>query len=357
MSITLIQRNSENSYISSKDDLLEYLKEKNFIKINDSLFEYIQDCPKEIYKSRFDQFIQKYQTCSSQFKELFWTRRGYSEEEAKSKIKEIQKSNNAKVVYNPENNPTKLEYYIKRGSSSEEAKIKLSQFQSKNSPRCLIHWLNKGYSEEEAKIKLAEYQNNSEFIDFENRLTNTNLDWYKNKGYSEEESKTLLQERQNTSSREKLMQKYTLEETEEKLYNIKKKKQDTFFSRPKEEQDEINLNRVRKNSHYQVKYFENNPEKKEHPGLLYYFKYTINNIDYWKIGITIKTFNERFRNPYRLRYNIRDIIIEKDTIYNCFIKEQEILKKYDFVRVKTELTTESFKIDINKENQCLKHLL
>lgn len=67
----------------------------------------------------------------------FWTSRGYSEEEALIKKKEvmveIHEKTFKKLLMNPEKyldkHPTRIEYYLKRGYSENEAKIKLSERQ------------------------------------------------------------------------------------------------------------------------------------------------------------------------------------------------------------------------------------
>lgn len=80
---------------------------------------------------------------------VYWTSRGYTKEEARAKILEIQQTRNAKGTA------------IMRGSSDY-------------TPRSVQFWLRKGYSESEARTKVAEFQ------------TRNGLEWYIDR-YGEEE--------------------------------------------------------------------------------------------------------------------------------------------------------------------------
>lgn len=112
-----------------------------------------------------------------------WLVRGYTEEDAKQKISDIQKNNAKKVkhhyglskeycknilmiddvnLYMKQKSYFSKEYWIKRGYSEEDAINKVADIQSKNSKkrnpdsykqhsiRCVEYWINKGYSEEDA---------------------------------------------------------------------------------------------------------------------------------------------------------------------------------------------------------------
>lgn len=120
----------------------------------------------------------------------FWTDKGYSEEEAKKKISEIQtKRSKGKRINSPfksevENfqktknidyneayemacrrrrscSPRLLEYWTDKGYSDEEAQKRISEFQKRASPRSLDYWLCLGHSQEEAERKVSSYQDNN----------------------------------------------------------------------------------------------------------------------------------------------------------------------------------------------------
>ena len=86
----------------------------------------------------------------------FWITRGFSEDEAKQKVSEIQSKNSIRTVA----------YWINKGFSEDEAKQKVSEIQSnysKNRTTTITHfqtiyWINKGFSEDEAKQKVSEIQ-------------------------------------------------------------------------------------------------------------------------------------------------------------------------------------------------------
>ena len=139
----------------------------------------------------------------------YWVFRGYSEEDAKLKVSEVQskpidlneyikkygeqkgleKYNKRKenlqdrfeveikntqiklqcdydTAYNIACNrkrkcsPRTLEYWISKGFSIEKSKELVSKHQKENSPRSVYYWVKIGYSEENAIIKVAEYQDN-----------------------------------------------------------------------------------------------------------------------------------------------------------------------------------------------------
>jgi len=80
-----------------------------------------------------------------------WVSKGYSEEESKKIVSNIQ-SEYAKLQ------PKRLEYWIKRGYSEEESKILSYHFARSLCTWCIEYWLDKGYSESDAKSKISEIQ-------------------------------------------------------------------------------------------------------------------------------------------------------------------------------------------------------
>lgn len=121
----------------------------------------------------------------------YWINKGFSEEEAITKVKEIQSERSSKVkkrakcdketiisklgedkaiIFFKEKSRFCVEYWIKRGYNEEEAQKKISSIQSRNakmqdftkknlySPRCKEYWINRsGMTEEEAIKQVSEY--------------------------------------------------------------------------------------------------------------------------------------------------------------------------------------------------------
>ena len=93
----------------------------------------------------------------------FWVNRGYSENEAKFKISELQTENANKFAKLRKDNPnnysatthTQLGYWLNKGYSKKESKIKLSERQKTFSKEICI----KKYGEEEGKKRFTERQN------------------------------------------------------------------------------------------------------------------------------------------------------------------------------------------------------
>ena len=147
--------------------------------------------------NRLQQFINKYgeelgkikynESCTIKIEH--WLAKGYSYDEAKNKIFEIQSKISSKVknrfVVNKQNLSERgidanlfmrqksqlcAEYWLKRGYSIDDAKNKIFEIQSKNSRkrtrlsicensyRCKEHWIKLGYSEEESKQIIKNYQ-------------------------------------------------------------------------------------------------------------------------------------------------------------------------------------------------------
>ena len=109
----------------------------------------------------------------------YWTSRGYTEDEAIKLISEQQKKSSACVVnrssikkgeiddiFFREKSCFCIEYWVKRGYTEDEGKNKISELQSKlnkrvlkrKSPKTIDYWVNNGFSENEAREKISEIQ-------------------------------------------------------------------------------------------------------------------------------------------------------------------------------------------------------
>lgn len=90
--------------------------------------------------------------------------------------------------------------------------------------------------------------------------------------------------------------------------------------------------------------FEENPELKDKEAILYYI--SINNGEYYKVGITRTSVSNRINSlkcSSKRTFKTFEVLLEyKDTLYACFKKEQEILKKFAKDRVYTKVSTELF---------------
>lgn len=117
----------------------------------------------------------------------YWLEKGYTQKEAKKIISQRQKETSKKNInhvayskndminkigkenaekYYRERSQLCIEYWLKRGYTEDEGKKRISEIQITNnkkvknhtSNRCVEYWLNKGYTEEEAKEKISELQ-------------------------------------------------------------------------------------------------------------------------------------------------------------------------------------------------------
>lgn len=220
------------------------------------------------------------------------------------------------------------------------------------SQRAVKYWLFKGHSLEDSKAKSSEIQRNNGLKWAQMRRDNpelyiglypTSIEYWLKRGYSEEESRRLLSEHQSTFSLKICIGKYGEVEGTRVFNERQEKWQNTINSKPQEEKDDMNR---RKSSGI------NRFHDRNMPGKLYYIRFYNHEIEFWKIGITVKeVIGERFENEelfkqkYNLEYEILNIK-EFDTIQQAYDIEQGILRKFNNLRVTIDYnnfrTTEAF---------------
>lgn len=88
--------------------------------------------------------------------------------------------------------------------------------------------------------------------------------------------------------------------------------------------------------------FKNNEKLKNKNGCLYYFK--VGNL--YKIGITTNLDKRIESIKYKSKKQIIKIFLKNDTLYDCYILEQEILQKFNYCRVYRSWSTELFNENI-----------
>lgn len=355
-------RNKNLTEISTKDDLLKLLPK--FQRINDSLVQFLNniDLTPSITVTELHTHIQKYQTQTSQFKTLFWTRRGYTLQEAKDKISEIQSKNSKKVKpKRKDQNPMCEEYYIKKGFSKEDSEIKVQEMINKTSNLREQFWVNKGFTEQEAKTKISEIQKDNSKKLWENEENvkkwkiPTMVKYWTDKGFSEQEAKIKISKRQSTFSREKCIKTHGLE----KGIAIWKERQikwlSTLDSKSDEEKERIRKDKGKNNlGIYCETYFKRNGKSEN--GILYYIRFWNNETEFWKIGITKNRCSDRWTCDGGVIYGLLvEIIFEKEmTLYEAFKEEQRILDEYKDRRITVDHngfhSTECFTEDVLLNN-------
>lgn len=179
-----------------------------------------------------------------------WTKKGYTEEEAKYQI----------AIRRPSN---KL-YWINKGFSEEEAIIKLKGHQKlggkssasrpieeirKTSVRCKEYWLLKGYNDEEAKTKVGEIQSVfslekciSRFGEIEGtRIFNERqINWQKTLNSKSTEEKDLINRKKNIFSyRRFLLKGLSMEEAKIEMRNFLVSSPYSFFDTQKEFENHV----------------------------------------------------------------------------------------------------------------------
>lgn len=180
-----------------------------------------------------------------------------------------------------------------------------------------------------------------------NRSYNTKLDYWLNKGLTEEEAKIALKERQTTFSLEKCIEKYGEIEGTKRWKERQDKWQNTLNSKSEEEKIKINMSKSSG---------KNNVSNKNGYCLLYYIRFYNNedNFNVWKIGITGKSVEERFKlNLLKIHHNLDyeiKFVQKYESIDEAYSKEQYILNAFKENRVYTNYngfsTTETFNKDV-----------
>jgi hypothetical protein len=201
--LDLIKTNINNSsklfYYKIKGCSNETCKSKSLNKNE----QYRAFLPKDIYEDKIKELndiITNYNRLSIKS----WVNKGYTEEEAKEIISEIQSKNSLMVknrfIASKEN-------LLKSGYTEEQIK------QICLTPSNNQFWVNKGYTEEESinKVKVNQI-NATKYIDYENRLLPSNIDYWIERGFTEQQAKKNITERQKTFSLEICIEKYGCED-------------------------------------------------------------------------------------------------------------------------------------------------
>ena len=209
--------------------------------------------------------------------------------------------------------------------------------------------------------------------------TSLNKKYYMEKGLSEEEAVLALSQRQRTFTLEKCIEKYGYDEGVFIWQKRQEKWLTTLDSKTPKEKEEINLKKSVNDLEYFIKkygdteqarilyedrcnrtgYYMKPPLNEDIPGKLYYIRFWNDEIEFWKIGITKNSIEERFENHevFKVKYNLNyEIIFIKEgrLYYDCYLEEQRLLKENRKNRITIDYngfkTSEAFKRDILCQN-------
>jgi hypothetical protein len=146
----------------------------------------------------------------SVFQKDFWMKKGFSEDDAVQRVKEIQSKASSKKTFETrskisnETSPYKIETWLKKGLSEEEADFEVKSRRTTS----IEYWLKKGFSEEESIRKLSESQSISAKNSKPDDCLPTQLKYWLKKGFSKEDAARLHSDRQQTFTLEKCIDKY-----------------------------------------------------------------------------------------------------------------------------------------------------
>jgi len=221
-----------------------------------------------------------------------------------------------------------IDYWMMRGLTKDEAIKQISSLQTNNS-----------------KLKLEKYTS-KELRKFSLRC----IEYWLEKGYTETEAVKEVSNIQNTFSLDKCILHHG-EKDGLKIFTERQLKwQKSLSNLSEDEKLEIKFKQSKSNSSM----YENWDEYKTKQGILYYVRFYNKDIEFWKIGITSKSIDERFgskelcKHRYNLKYEI--ISTEEMNMKEAFIKEQHMLKTHKNFRTIINYngfkTTEAFTKDV-----------
>lgn len=188
-----------------------------------------------------------------------------------------------------------------------------------------------------------------------NRTYNTRIEYYINKGFSLEEAYKKLSKRQSTFSLEKCISKYGYENGFKRWKERQEKWIKTLNEKSDIEKERINLKKHRGNANI----------KKESACRLYFINFFNDEISFWKVGITSKTLDKRFKlKLLKLHHNLDyQVIFEKvfPDLNSAFLREQMILFAFDKDRIRINYngfkTTEAFSSNVLENNNEIYKIL
>lgn len=150
------------------------------------------------------------------FSKDFWTKRGFTEEEAIKKVSQIQ-SNNSKKFRGKRTGKDKNVLRLKGYNEEQIREVCLS-------PLNIDFWIKKGHTPEESKSIISKKQSHAaKFVNFKDRILPSNPNYWINRGHSEEESKKLVSHSQTTFSKKICIEKWGDEKGIE-IFNQRTKK-------------------------------------------------------------------------------------------------------------------------------------
>jgi hypothetical protein len=146
----------------------------------------------------------------------------------------------------------RIETWTKKGFTEEEAKFQIAIRRPSN----ILYWINKGFTEEEAALKLNGHQSlggtssAARPLEEKRKTSKRCKEYWIERGFSEEESINKVSELQNTFSKESCIKKFGDDEGIKKFNERQEKWQNTLNSKTDEEKQIIN-NKKKNHSSYE----------------------------------------------------------------------------------------------------------
>lgn len=310
----------------------------------------------------------------------FWVKQGYLLEDAKKQASFIQSNSIENIM--KKRNITKAEAKelhkkwgaqgnatLKKNHSEEELRSIYNSRSSSLENYTRIYGEDEGKERFDARVKKYKHsctldgyvdkygekdgivKYNTEYLNPERFFTKDEY-WIKN-GLDMSKKKQFLSDRVSFSL-SMCLDRYGEDEGRKIFKERQNLWQETINAKTDEEKLRINQS---KSSGAMSGLFNSNPKIKGIPGILYYIRFYNSNTEFWKIGITSRTINERFglEKNMEAKTNLhREIIytIDDMSFYDCFKEEQRILNEHKEKRITVDYngfrSTECFSEDILK---------
>lgn len=171
----------------------------------------------------------------------YWIKKGFSEEEAIIKIKEKQTTNALKVDQKNKLKPyEKLKkILINKGLTEKDTLLIIKNLKKENSPWCKEYWSKRGFNEENIYENIHKIQlKNALKIDQKNKINPYDLQTWINRGLSDKDAIIKIQEIKDSQNIYKNFSK-------EQLSNVLEKRSKTFYSKTIEKRKKINESKGR----------------------------------------------------------------------------------------------------------------
>lgn len=165
---------------------------------------------------------------------------------------------------------------------------------------------------------------------------NTTIEYYLERGHSLDEARILLSSRQKTFSLDICIKKYGLEDGTEIFNKRQEKWQKTLNLKSQDEKDKMNKAKGKSSLGHVGFRLKNLSGFAEKMCKLYYIRFFNEELEFWKIGVTLKDIDKRFWKNEKHGLCFEVLLEDNGNYKDMYMLEQRILKKFNDYRISIE---------------------